>query len=272
VLTVPERGVLANDWPSNDWPGLVATNASSPQHGTVTLDANGGFTYRPEAGFVGMDCFTYEATDGTYPFGTATVILQVTQTAGLFNDDFTRCNGSLWPWQVNSGSWSIGGGLLQGSQAQAYGFCYLNRNWTDYSVQATINLQATPWGGGIGGRLNSSSGAHYAAWIYPEGSEGGDKVLKLLKFWDWGHWGYYGVPGRAMAEVSLAGPVSNAWHTVKLAFQGSQIEVFLGSQSVTNVTDTDTDQSHLPGSYLSGGISVGLYDAAILTTNVIVAP
>ena len=75
-----------------------------------------------------------------------------------------------------------------------------------------------------------------------------------------------------MAEVSLAGPVTNTWHTLKLAFQGTQIQVFYDSQSVTNLTDTDTDASHPPSLYSTGGISLDLYDASMSATNVIVAP
>ena len=97
-------------------------------------------------------------------------------------------------------------------------------------------------------------------------------MLKLVKFWDWTDWGYNGVAGRAMAQASLTGSVSNTWHTVKLTFQGSQIQVFYDSQSVTNLTDTDTDASHPPSMYSSGGISLDLYDAAMSATNVIVAP
>ena len=149
-------------------------------------------------------------------------------------------------------------GTLQGSQAGDYGFCYLNENWTDYSVQANVNLQVTPWGGGLGGRLNPTSGAHYAAWIYPEGSQGGDRVLKLVKFWDWKDWGYNGSAGTPWREVNLTGPVTNAWHTVNLTFHGSQIQVSYDSQSVTNLTDTDTDASHPPSLYSTGGISLDL--------------
>jgi hypothetical protein len=270
ALTVAAPGVLANDFPGT-WPGLTAVNASTPQHGSLTLNANGGFTYTPQSGFAGMDCFTYQATDGTNNYGSAMVTIDVTQTGGLFNDDFTRCDARLSPWQVSSGNWAISSNILQGSYGD-YGFCYLNENWTNYSVEASVNLQATPWGGGLGGRLNPASGAHYAAWIYPEGSYGGDKVLKLVKFWNWTQWGYNGSAGTPMAEVSLVGPVSNVWHTVKLSLQGSQIQVFYDSQSVTNVTDTDTDPSHPPSLYSNGGVSLDLYDAIISCTNVIVTP
>jgi hypothetical protein len=271
-LLVSAPGVLANDF-SGNWTNLIATNASNSQHGTLVLNTNGGFAYTPQSSFAGMDCFTYHATDGTNNFGSAMVTIQVTQTNGLFNDDFTRCDGRLSPWQVNPGGWAISGNTLQGTAAQ-YAFSYLDRIWTNanYSVQASINVQPTPWGGGLGGRLNPATGAHYAAWVYPEGSQGGSKVLKLVKFWDWSDWGYGGSSGTPMAQVALSGTVTNTWHTLKLSFQGTQIQVFYDSQAVINMTDTDSDASHPPTDYLSGGITLGVYEAALSSTNVIVTP
>jgi len=84
------------------------------------------------------------------------------------------------PW---GGRWSLGGGMLQGSsQPWKYAFCYYDTNWTSYSVEATVQFPVGAFGGGIGGRLNASSGAHYAAWIYPEGSAGGSNILAVIKF------------------------------------------------------------------------------------------
>ena len=40
---------------------------SGPAHGVVTLDADGSFTYTPEADFFGEDSFTYRASDGDAP-------------------------------------------------------------------------------------------------------------------------------------------------------------------------------------------------------------
>ncbi|WP_340537323.1 LamG-like jellyroll fold domain-containing protein [Nocardioides sp. GXZ039] len=76
ALTVPAPGVLAND---NDADGstLTATGASTPGHGSVTLNANGSFTYTPEAGFVGTDTFTYLANDGALDSEPATVTIEV---------------------------------------------------------------------------------------------------------------------------------------------------------------------------------------------------
>jgi hypothetical protein len=55
------NGVLVNDIGS----GLSATLVSTTQHGTLTLQADGSFTYVPTNGFSGVDTFTYRADDGT---------------------------------------------------------------------------------------------------------------------------------------------------------------------------------------------------------------
>lgn len=57
-------GVLQNDF-DNNIPGLSVTafNAVSVQGGTVSVSANGGFTYTPPANFTGDDSFNYTITD-----------------------------------------------------------------------------------------------------------------------------------------------------------------------------------------------------------------
>ena len=57
-LIQPGPGVLAND-PHNDL--LVAILATPPSHGTVVLNADGGFTYTPANNFHGTDSFVYTA-------------------------------------------------------------------------------------------------------------------------------------------------------------------------------------------------------------------
>jgi VCBS repeat-containing protein len=56
------HGVLDND---RGGPGtLQARLVDGPQHGELTFNADGSFTYRPDAGFDGKDTFWYEFTDG----------------------------------------------------------------------------------------------------------------------------------------------------------------------------------------------------------------
>ncbi len=56
-------GVLANDSDPNGR-SLTAIVATGPSNGTLTLNADGSFTYTPTSGFVGSDSFTYRANDG----------------------------------------------------------------------------------------------------------------------------------------------------------------------------------------------------------------
>mgnify|MGYP000899221705 CR=1 FL=1 len=79
-LTVSAPGLLAND---TDVAGtqLTAVTVSQPQHGTLSLNPNGGFTYTPANGFVGADTFTYRASDGNAQSSPATVTVNVAPTA-----------------------------------------------------------------------------------------------------------------------------------------------------------------------------------------------
>jgi VCBS repeat-containing protein len=58
-------GVLANDSDVADGDPLAAVIVQRPKSGTVSLRADGSFTYRPNASFVLSDSFTYQAFDGT---------------------------------------------------------------------------------------------------------------------------------------------------------------------------------------------------------------
>jgi VCBS repeat-containing protein len=72
-------GVLANDTDPDaaDAGHLTAAVVSGPSHGTLTLNADGSFTYTPAAGYTGPDSFTYQASDGIDPSNVAAVSLNV---------------------------------------------------------------------------------------------------------------------------------------------------------------------------------------------------
>ena len=56
--------MLANDTDVDGEP-LTAVLVTGPPHGTLTLNADGSFTYTPDANYNGTDSFTYAANDGT---------------------------------------------------------------------------------------------------------------------------------------------------------------------------------------------------------------
>jgi VCBS repeat-containing protein len=63
-LDVPAPGVLGNDTDVDNDP-LQATLVTPATNGNVTLNADGSFTYTPNAGFTGDDGFTYRAGDAS---------------------------------------------------------------------------------------------------------------------------------------------------------------------------------------------------------------
>jgi hypothetical protein len=75
AIAEPAPGVLTNDSDADPRNGLTSLLLSRPQHGSVSLDANGAFAYQANAGFVGDDHFAYRAAD---PFGLASVPTIVT--------------------------------------------------------------------------------------------------------------------------------------------------------------------------------------------------
>jgi subtilisin family serine protease len=99
VRTAP--GVLGND-ADVDGDALSAIVAGGPSHGSLSLAADGGFTYTPAAGYSGPDAFTYRGQDPTgAQSAPATVNLTVSATSAtsthISDLDASRTSkGSNW--------------------------------------------------------------------------------------------------------------------------------------------------------------------------------
>ncbi len=76
TLTVRAPGVLKNDKDADGDP-LTVGWFSAPSKGTLALNANGSFTYTPNAGIIGTDTFTYKASDGKGLSNVATVTITI---------------------------------------------------------------------------------------------------------------------------------------------------------------------------------------------------
>lgn len=88
ILKAAAPGVLGNDSDPNADP-LTAALVTGPAHGTLWLDASGGFVYRPDAGFLGSDSFVYAASDGQAAMpATVTVTVTPPPHDALFADGF----------------------------------------------------------------------------------------------------------------------------------------------------------------------------------------
>ncbi|HYU49481.1 MAG TPA: Ig-like domain-containing protein [Candidatus Limnocylindria bacterium] len=90
TLTVAPPGVLGNDL--NLLGGTTAVLTSNPTHGTVNLRSDGGFTYVPNAGYVGTDTFRYRPS-GLLSTST-TVTITITNAAPIaVNNSYTATTG-----------------------------------------------------------------------------------------------------------------------------------------------------------------------------------
>lgn len=83
TLVVAAPGVLGNDSDADGNP-LTALKVSDPASGTLTLNADGSFTYIPNAGYTGVAFFTYKASDSLAESNIATVNITVTETTATF--------------------------------------------------------------------------------------------------------------------------------------------------------------------------------------------
>ncbi len=98
TLNVAAPGVLAND---SDVDGdlLTAVLVSDVSNGSLTLNADGSFSYTPAPDYSGSDGFTYVANDGTDDSNIASVSIAVTgltATFGLNSGDRTYEDGADW--------------------------------------------------------------------------------------------------------------------------------------------------------------------------------
>jgi len=251
TLSVVAPGVLGNDVAANS-NVLNAVLVSGPVNGSVALNSTGGFTYSPAPSFTGVDTFTYQVVNGGVTSAPAVVTLTDLALGALFCDTFSEASepSSLAPWVTYSGDWSVQCAALAGvSEVQnAYGAAYLTNSWTDYSVQGKFQFAAGAYGGGLAGRLDPATGAHYAAWMYPCSDS-----LNLIKFQDWATPSF-------LAVMSVP-RIGTQCHSVKLSFQSNSITVFYDGNQMTNLTDNGLAEQP---ALLGGSVGVEMYTLSTL--------
>ena len=126
-------------------------------------------------------------------------------------------------WNVNGGVYSFNGSGLSQS-------CTGNSGWSDYTFDTNVRLSAlNNWPGGVRGRVNPSTGAGYAVWLYPAS---GMAILYRVSQWD-----INGSGLTVLAQAPLSFDVSN-FHDLQIAFAGSQISVSWDSTLLMRASDS----------------------------------
>ena len=123
--------VLVNDLGS----GLTVTGNTAPSHGTVTVAANGTYTYTPVANYSGAGSFTYTATDASGQSTTTTVVLTVNPVAAN-NVGTTPANTTLSAPSVLTNDAGTGLTVI-GNTSPAHGTVTVAANGTYVYAPAT---------------------------------------------------------------------------------------------------------------------------------------
>lgn len=151
----------------------------------------------------------------------------------LFADSFNL--GSLSNWTASPlglfTNWSAAQDVADYNGGGATQIYAGNPGWTDYAVSARFQLFSNQnYLGGLRGRVNTSTGQCYAAWLYP-----GSSQIKLFRTGSWS------VDAPGLVVLSTANAVNlnpNVFHELKLLFSGTQVSVIYDGATVIQVTDT----------------------------------
>jgi hypothetical protein len=124
-------------------------------------------------------------------------------------------------------------------------------SWTDYTIAADFQLSSlNDYPGGLRGRLNTSTGASYGVWIYPQ-----EGILKLYRISQW-----YIDSGYLLLAQSQPLPFNvTSRHNLRLSFSGSQIQVYYDNVLAIQATDS---------TYTQGAIALDVSNQPIAFSNV----
>ncbi|NTU97853.1 MAG: cadherin-like domain-containing protein, partial [Chlorobiaceae bacterium] len=96
-LMIIAPGILSNDSIGSDGGALSVVSHTNPGHGTLMLNADGSFTYTPDADYHGPDSYTYTIRDADGDTSTAAVSVTVTPI-----EDDPKANPDMNSVKVNN--------------------------------------------------------------------------------------------------------------------------------------------------------------------------
>jgi hypothetical protein len=159
-----------------------------------------------------------------------------------FSDDFN--SGSLASWKPSPlgrfNNWNATGDVAEYNGGGATQIYAGSGAWTDYTFEAKVRLfNGQNYPGGIRGRVNPTTGAAYAVWLYPATSPWGNdpgapRELRLYRTTGWS----IDSPGLTLLATStVANMDPNVFHRLQLTFSGNQITVGYDGTLVMQTSD-----------------------------------
>ena len=92
-FTADGTNILTNDQSNAAITITAVTNATTVNNGTITITANGKFTYSPPVGFTGADTYVYTGTSNGVS-ATATITFNVANVIWYVNNTYAGANGT----------------------------------------------------------------------------------------------------------------------------------------------------------------------------------
>jgi Viral BACON domain len=162
-------------------------------------------------------------------------------------------DGWTYSPQGLASNWSVSNGVVSYNGGGATQIYAGNSAWANYAVQSSFRLSSlTDYPGGIRGYVNPSTGASYAAWLYP--AEG------VIKVWRTTTWNINTSPALLGTSAHLSMDTTN-WHVLALSINGGRLVASYDGTAVVTVSD----------STLSGGmIALDVSSKPIQFSNVLV--
>ena len=247
-VAVQNVGTGSMPWSaSSNVPWLTPSPASTSAAGTLTLT--------PSTASLAAGTTVGNVTLSS-PNAVSSLNVPVTLNIGnlLFQDQFSSGSAQWTPsplglasnWTVANGAFNYNG---NGHTQQYAG----SQSWTNYTVSADVTLASrSNYPGGLRGRVNLSTGASYAVWLYPA-----DNTIKLLESTAWA----IDSPGLTVLGQSPTMLLDTAKHTLRMQFVGNQIKVYYDNTLIISATDS---------TLTSGGIALDVSSQPISFSNVIV--
>jgi hypothetical protein len=233
-----------------NWTGSYTSTWFNPSTTSATTPS----TVQASALSSGMTAGSYSDVFTLTPSGGGTALqVPVSLRVGalLFSDNFL--SHSQWTaspmglasgWSVANNTYTYNGG---GATQQYAG----SSAWTNYTLQADIVLQnASNYPGGLRFRVNTSTGAAYALWLYPGSTS---SQIKLLKATVWN------INTNSTTLASATKTLAAGTHHVRIDAQGSTITVFVDYTQVISLTDT---------TYAAGAIALDVSNQPVGFANV----
>ena len=254
-FTTPSQNINVSNSGSGSLAWTASANASWITLGSTSGTAPASIAVSPNLTGLPNGTYTGQITVSSGDVGNSPATIPSSLQIGnlAFQDNFSAGAGN---WTIsptgNASGWSVVGTNYnfngQGPSQSWAG----NPTWTNYVYSADFKLSSVSnYPGGIRGRVNTSTGASYGAWIYPG--------TGLLRLWRISQWNIDTDPALTLLGQPVTVPVDTNTHNLKLVFNGTQISVYYDNKLAIQATDA---------TYTQGAVALEGHDKPISFANV----